>query len=122
MLHTIEMQISLKNKEWFCVYECVWRVCLYVCVCVGVCVPVCACSGAAVGEEGRKLDKFFGGEETLENSHTHALTADSYGTAQTCGFPKTHVLPLFVFFSNERPLFQHLKLFPRKIIFILKTF
>lgn len=64
MLYAIEMQIS-QNKEWFCV--CAW--CVYMCVCL----PVCACSGAAVGEEGRKLDKFFGGEETLENSHTHAF-------------------------------------------------
>lgn len=77
MLHAIEMQISLKNKEWFCVCECVWRVCVCIwCVFICVCVfPVCACSGAAEGEEGRKLDKFLGGEETLENSHTHALTA-----------------------------------------------
>ncbi len=79
MLHAIEMQISLKNKEWFCVCVSVYGVCVYgVClyVCVGVCVfPVCACSGAAEGEEGRKLDKFLGGEETLENSHTRALTA-----------------------------------------------
>lgn len=36
MLHAIEMQISLKNKEWFCVYECVWRVCLCVSVCVSL--------------------------------------------------------------------------------------
>lgn len=46
--------------------------CVFVCVCVRVCVPYMCMQRAAVGEEGRKLDKFFwGGEETLENSHTH---------------------------------------------------
>lgn len=66
MLHAIEMQISLKNKEWFCVYGVCVR-CVFVCV-----FSVCACSGAAVGEEGRKLDKF--GEKRLGKSHTHSLT------------------------------------------------
>ena len=44
--------------------------CVCVCVCVCVCPLYVHAAGAAVGEEGRKLDKFFGGEETLENSHT----------------------------------------------------
>lgn len=60
MLYAIEMQISLKDKEWF-----------YVCVCV---FPVCACSRQHWERRGANWSSFFffgWGGETLENSHTH---------------------------------------------------
>lgn len=64
MLHAIEMQISLKNKEWFCV-------CVFVCVCACVCSLYVHAVGSSRRGGAQIGQVFLGGEETLENSHTH---------------------------------------------------
>lgn len=59
---------------------------------------VYACSGAAVGEEGHKLDKFFfflklgrcggwGGERMDFRKQPHTHTAAPYDTVRPGGFP-----------------------------------
>lgn len=70
MLHAIEMQISLRNKEWFCVS---------VCVCV---LYVHAAGSSKRG--GAQIGQLFfflvwgGGGDFRKQPHTYTLTAASY--------------------------------------------
>ncbi len=58
MLHAIEMQISLKNKEWFCVCVSVYSVC--VCVCLCVCSLYVHAAGQQWERRGANWTSFWG--------------------------------------------------------------